>query len=140
MSSSSARLSLVPVSDIGEIWADIRPLVEAACTLNGAYSTQDVLGWLMTGKWRLFVITSPERSLEAICVTEIATYPKRTQLEIPICTGSNSKDWLHLIDGIKEYAREQGCSVIIPLARPGWRKLLAPYGFKKTHELLECPL
>lgn len=56
------------------------------------------------------------------------------------CAGEDARAWLFLMDNIKAWATERGSKRFIAEARPGWERHLKPFGFKKTHVVLEANL
>jgi hypothetical protein len=73
--------------------------------------------------------------IRALAITTILEFPRRKLLKIIGCTGRGYKDWSHLVSGIENFARLEGCSHIEAIARPGWHKILKDY--RKTHIRLD---
>lgn len=55
--------------------------------------------------------------------------------EIIATAGTDAKSWIHLIDGIEKYARDEGKSRVRIIGRRGWARLLPQY--KQTSIILE---
>ena len=77
--------------------------------------------------------SEPER-IEAVCVTEIVSYPRERRCGLVFCAGDESGRWLHHLDAIADWARGQGCAALELQGRPGWERRLPEW--KKTHVLL----
>jgi hypothetical protein len=60
--------------------------------------------------------------------------------EVHWATGFGSKDWQHLLPELERYLKETGCTLIKPICRPGWQRLLKAHGYKRTHVLMEKSL
>lgn len=56
------------------------------------------------------------------------------------CAGENARAWVMLLENLKAWARELGSQRFEAITRPGWERLMAPYGFSKTHVVLEVDL
>ena len=52
-------------------------------------------------------------------------------------TGSHREKWTHLIKQIEEFAWHNNCDLLELVARPGWKRVLKPFGYKESHVLLE---
>jgi len=61
--------------------------------------------------------------------------------EIVWLTGRGMKDWTHLLPVMECYLKEKAhCTVIRPICRPGWSRLLKQHGYKTTHIVMEHTL
>ena len=72
-----------------------------------------------------------------VVVTEIIQKPLLRSLNIKIMTGIYREKWQHLIKHIEDFAWINKCDSLELIARPGWKKVLKPFGYKNTHVLLE---
>ena len=72
-----------------------------------------------------------------VVVTEIIQRPLQRCLNIKIMTGKHRDQWQHLIKHIEDFAWIHNCDLLELVARPGWKKILKPFGYKETHVLLE---
>jgi len=80
-----------------------------------------------------------DEKIRAMALTRIAAG------EYPICeithvSGEGLKEWHSAFLTIEEWARALGCKRIRALARPGYERIGARYGLRKTHVLLEVNL
>jgi len=56
-------------------------------------------------------------------------------------TGTARKEWQHLLPDLERYLKEHcRCSVIRPICRPGWSRLIKPQGYRTTHYMMEKTL
>jgi hypothetical protein len=80
-----------------------------------------------------------DKEIRAMALTRIAAG------EYPICeithvSGKGLREWHSAYLEIEKWARAQGCKRIKALARPGYERIGARYGLRKTHVLLEVDL
>jgi hypothetical protein len=58
--------------------------------------------------------------------------------EVVWLTGRGMRRWLHLRPELERYLKEHcGCTIIRPIARPGWSRLMKPHGYVVTHHIME---
>lgn len=56
-------------------------------------------------------------------------------------TGHGRKEWTHLLPELERYLKEHcHCTVIRPICRPGWSRLIKSQGYKTTHYVMEKTL
>ena len=72
-----------------------------------------------------------------VVVTEIIQRPLQRCLNIKIMIGRHREKWQHLIKHIEDFAWRQNCDLLELVARPGWKKILKPFGYTESHVLLE---
>ena len=62
--------------------------------------------------------------MQMACVTKIVTRGTRKVCNIWLVGGVGVNNWLHYIETIEEWAKEQGCdAVVMEQARQGWQRL-----------------
>lgn len=125
-----------------ETWPYVRRLVEKGLALeNGFYSPYDILQLLDEKKMQLWVAIDPiGKQIVAVCVTQLAIYPKGKACWVVLVGGSFLDHLLPFIHILKMWAKESGCDRILSYSRDGWLKKAAPYGFKKLRTLIGCSL
>jgi hypothetical protein len=64
-------------------------------------------------------------------VTELTAYPQALACRIVLISGEDMKPALPLIEAINDWGKEQGATYLEVIGRPGWEKLMKPYGFIK---------
>lgn len=117
-------------------WPLIRDYVaEAIERSDGKYEVTDILNALLARDMQAWAVTDGEK-IDALVLTEIVSYPRQREARILACTGSDARQWVHLISDIEAWAKANGCARLEPIARPGWEKYLKPLGFKRTHVVL----
>ena len=61
--------------------------------------------------------------------------------EVHWAAGFGVKNWQHLLPEIEQYVKGQvGCTIIKPICRPGWKRLLKQHGYRMTHMMMEKAL
>jgi len=99
----------------------------------------DLLRAVLSGYTQIALVFDGEKSHALIGMQ----YRKRGDEligEIIWLTGKGMRDWQHLLPQMEKYLKDIGCSVIRPICRPGWSRLLKQRGYKVTHYTLEHKL
>jgi hypothetical protein len=60
-------------------------------------------------------------------VTELHQTEWRKVCEIVACGGKEMRHWLHLIERIEQFARDEGCTATRIVGRKGWARVLKDY-------------
>ncbi len=134
-------LTGVPRHHLDSIWAKLLPWLEAVeVRADGRETVADLRKWLDGGQLQCWVWLEEDGSVTGVLITEIVRQAKATVCRLRVCTGRDPRRWLPSLAIIEAWAKEQGCHGMEPFARPGWEKLLAPLGYKATHQILWKPL
>lgn len=118
-------------------WTKVAPVLDRACDRSdGRYAVDDVLAALLRRDMQLWIAADDpsDGAVEAACITEIIAYPREKRCGLVFCAGRAPACWLHHLDVIEAWARDQGCAALELQGRPGWERLLD--GWEKTHVLL----
>jgi hypothetical protein len=128
----------IPAHLIDEVWDEVRPWIERACSRNrGKYDADDIRTGLASGEDQLWVWKSP--TAFAVGITRLSNYPKQRVCTIRIATGTNSREWRdEAVRTIEKWAKANGCDAMELCARKGWARHLK--GYDMTHVYLEKPL
>ena len=133
-----AALFGIPADKVLAVWRIVEPEIRRACARSdGRYESDDVLAALLARDMQLWLaidVAVPGK-MDAVCVTQIANYPRQRRCALVFCAGHRPERWLHHLDTIGEWARAQGCVAMELQGRPGWERLLGD-GWEKTHVLL----
>lgn len=93
---------------------------------------------LQTGEVLLFIIWDDElKTSVAIAGTRFILQGDGHVAELIWMTGSNRKNWQHLIGELEAYHRDIGCVGFIARARPGWAPFLKSQGYRMTHMIFD---
>lgn len=113
---------------VGYVWNEAAPLLKPA--LGEGETLEQVYSDLLARKAQLW-IAATETEMTAACVTEIFTRGKRKYCNIWLTGGLGLNNWMHFLETIEEWAKENGCNaMLISHARTGWKRLLKEYRMK----------
>jgi len=134
-------LTGVPRHHLGTFWARVLPWLEGVeVRADGRETVADLRRWLDGGQLQLWVWVEGDLSVTGVLITEVINMAATRICRLRVCTGRDAKRWLPSMAMIEAWAKEQGCSGLEPIARPGWEKLLKPLGFKVTHQVYWKPI
>jgi hypothetical protein len=137
------RPVLVQPRHLADIWPEASPLVALACARSsGKFEAPDIVRAVTRGEFQLWLgVTEREaHPVQVILITRVLNYPRLRACELLACVGDDRESWEDLLDEIERWARDRGCALMQPIARPGWERVLAKRGYRKTHVMLEKPL
>lgn len=129
-------LVCVPPDRVAEVWPHVQHWIKAAIERNDIsrfdVAEDDVLAgesllWLVTDGWRI----------DAAVVTEIQRTDRKVCL-IVACGGERMKEWIHLIAGLENYARAEGCTAMRIVGPRAWARVL--HGYHERAVVLEREL
>lgn len=125
------RVSLVPPEAVRHVWKDVeKVLKKSVATAQDKSETIDVLAGILTGTYVLWVVMNEEDSIIAAFTTRLIVYPQRKALVLDFVGGTRMKEWNdQLIDTMRKYANELGCSHLEGYGRKAWGRSLQKYGF-----------
>jgi hypothetical protein len=127
-------------SKIDLVWHEIKSmLLEALQYADGKYTVDDIYQKLTSAQMQLWVVYHNHK-LCAFCITQIFIYPTEKRLGILFASGRDVYEWIHLNEIIKDFATTKGCSAVEIYGRPGWEKILRPFGYEKIHTVLKVEL
>lgn len=75
-------------------------------------------------------------TVRAVCLTSVLRDGLDT-VTVTHCGGDGMHDWAHFLALIEAWARETGARRFEVVCRPGWERVLRPFGLTKTHVVLE---
>ena len=135
------QLLNIPTKSIDQSWGIVKSDIADALARSNGYALADhIKEWIKEEKMQLWILWDPEAEKEkyyGVVVTEIIQRPLQRCLNIKIMTGNHRDQWQHLIKHIEDFAWINNCDLLELVARPGWKKILKPFGYKETHVLLE---
>ena len=90
----------------------------------------DILTGVYEGMYALWVVMNEDDKIIAAFTTRLIQYPRRRALALDWVGGTQMKEWEdQLIDTMKRYGNELGCSHLEGYGRKGWGRALKKYGF-----------
>jgi len=125
------RVSLVPQEAIGSVWKDVDEILKRAVdTVKDKSEVIDILTGVYEGMYALWVVMNEDDKIIAAFTTRLIQYPRRRALALDWVGGTQMKEWEdQLIDTMKRYGNELGCSHLEGYGRKGWGRALKKYGF-----------
>ncbi len=132
----------VPTKSVNEVWALVKTDIANALNRSNGYALADhIKKWIIEEKMQLWILWDKEAAKESkyygLVVTEILQRPLQRCLNMRIMTGRHREKWQHLIKHIEDFAWLNNCDSLELIARPGWKKVLKPFGYTETHVLLQ---
>lgn len=70
--------------------------------------------------------------IEGAAVTQLSRTEKSKVCTIVACGGVKASRWLHVIERIENYAKDEGCDLVRILGRKGWLRVLKNYRAPKV--------
>jgi|TARA_B100000029_G_scaffold18835_1_gene18877 hypothetical protein len=135
------QLVNIPPESVSKAWGVVKADIANALARSNGYALADhILKWINEKKMQLWILWDPEaenNKYYGVVVTEIIQRPLQKCLNIKIMTGRHREKWQHLIKHIEDFAWQQDCDLLELVARPGWKKILKPFGYRESHVLLE---
>jgi len=127
----------IPADDLDAAWPDVSPWITKACERShGRMRPEDWYEGIKERTYQLWVMGG-NAGIDAVFITEIRSYPRRRYAHVHIGIGRNMRRWLHLIDEFERLSRDYGLDGIEGNWRPGWERVLASKGYRKTHVFME---
>ena len=135
------KLYNIPTKSVDEVWGVVKNDIANALSRSNGYALSDhIKEWIKQQKMQLWILWDSEAEKEkyyGVVVTEVIQRPLQRCLNIKIMIGRHREKWQHLIKHIEDFAWQQNCDLLELVARPGWKKILKPFGYKESHVLLE---
>jgi hypothetical protein len=136
------ELVQIPKENIDIVWRQCKTMIaDAMASSNNYANASHFKQWISENKMQLWFLWDKEADIDqrlyGIVVTEIIQRPLQRCLNIKIMTGKHREKWQHLIKHIENFAWQNNCDLLELVARPGWKRVLKPFGFKESHVLLE---
>jgi len=135
------KLYNIPTKSVDEVWKVVKNDIANALSRSNGYALSDhIKEWIKQEKMQLWILWDSEAEKEkyyGVVVTEVIQRPLQRCLNIKIMIGRHREKWQHLIKHIEDFAWQQNCDLLELVARPGWKKVLKPFGYTESHVLLE---
>jgi len=132
----------IPNKSVNETWGLVKTDIANALNRSNGYALADhIKKWILEDKMQLWILWDAEGNKDSkyygVVVTEIIQRPLQRCLNIKIMIGKHREKWQHLIKHIEDFAWINNCDLLELVARPGWKKILKPFGYTESHVLLE---
>lgn len=130
----------IPATMLPEAWPEIGPFLSAlAANGSGRFTTTDYVRAISDREMQLWAARGDGKVL-AVMLSEMRTYPTCNVARLIGINGGDMREWVGHMSQIERWAKISGAAVLEATAPMGWERVLKPYGFKKTHVVLEKPL
>ena len=124
---STLDCHIVEKHEINNVWNDVKDLV--AKTNDDVLNEKDILEYLKTGYYILWIVTEPDSdTILAAMTVEYAHYPRHKMCRVVTIAGEKLNEWVD--EGLlklEDWAKAQGCAYMDMYARRGWKKVLKEY-------------
>lgn len=125
---------------VAAVWQRIPDLITKACEFSGGRFEPEAVLQACAGQnprlnWQMWLVFDPLASKEdfgervkAVAVTSLARYPTGLLVgEVILIAGrGQSSEWVHYVDALKEWARQNGADRLQFIGRRGFQRLLGP--------------
>lgn len=124
----------MPTEAVGHVWKDVeRVLEKSVATVKDKAEMIDILKGIYDETYVLWAVMDKENIIAAF-TTRLLVYPQRKALALDWVGGTRMKEWEdQLIDTMRKYANELGCSHLEGYGRKGWGRSLKKYGFYQEY-------
>jgi hypothetical protein len=121
----------VPSEAVKHVWKDVEEVLKkSVSTVKDKANMIDVLKGVFDDVYVLWVVMDEEDNIIAAFTTRLLVYPQRKGLALDWVGGTRMKEWEdQLINTMRRYANELGCSHLEGYGRKGWGRALKKYGF-----------
>ncbi len=110
-------------------------------TTLGERSLEEIVEKLLEGNMQMWVIgDEDDLQILGVLLTQIKTLKNMKLLNVYLCSGEALDDWTVHLETLEEWGRSEGCDFITAHGRRGWKKKLAPFGWKEKYITLYKPL
>jgi hypothetical protein len=120
----TAHLLCVDPAQVRDFWPHVEPLIKAACA-RGLHDFGGTLRSLERGTALLWLVSDGEEIFAAL-TTELHKLNERKVCFISTLGGRQHRQWVHLVSGIEDFARAEGCEAVLLMGRKGWLRAMPP--------------
>ena len=127
------EFTYVKPEDVSDYWQLVGPILKKATDVSeGRYSISDLKERCESGAFQLWLVIDNGR-VNAALTFSISIFPQKRILSIHYLGGEMMKDWIApLADFMQRMTLVQQCDGLEFVGRPGWEKVLAPFGLRKA--------
>lgn len=133
--------TLIPHEHTLTVWPQVAEMLDkAAKTTDGRFDKLSILDELMERTIELWIVYEDKEPVAAL-TTRVVPYKGFKTLSIDWVGGHKMSGWLdNVMDTLKSYAKDQGCSRLEGRGRAGWKRVLGRYGWKPDYVAYELEL
>lgn len=135
---SNPGLTGVQAHEVPEIWPFVEDMfADSMHRFDPDWTLEDVVFGLGEGTLQLWLVTSPERAIEAAFITRVAGGKCR----IGALVGEDCDRWVPLVlEALEDWALSIGCHKISWHGRKGWERKVKIPGYRTTCVTMEKDL
>jgi hypothetical protein len=116
---------------VAGIWPHTREMVKRGMSRAADGDFERTERELFAGLRQLWLVWNGT-AIEAVVVTQLTTISGKKFCVIVACNGHGMKRWLHLISGLEQFAKDEGCHAMRIIGRRGWERALENYRVKQV--------
>lgn len=120
------KLICVPPDRAAEAWPRVAHWIKDALRRADLGSYRGIENCVLSGRFLLWLAWDGKQ-IVAAAVTDLLQTEWRKVCNIVACGGDDMAQWIHLIEGLEDYARSESCAAISISGRKGWEKTLPSY-------------
>lgn len=140
MMDGERHLVPIPAEQLFDRLPSVAPFIAAGVDASrGKWQMGDAIQRLLRREAQLWGIGSPEGFIAA-GVSELVNYPQKRIGRMVSFAGEDAKSWAWVVTQLEHWARCEGATGMELVTRPGWERLMRPYGYQRTHVTLEKDL
>lgn len=125
---SKAELVCVPPHDVKKVWGHVRPYILKAAR-RGSGDIFAIESEVLNGRYLLWLAWDGQIIIAA-AVTSLGIINNEKVCTIVACGGEGWSRFGHLIEGLEQHAKDEGCKSVRINGRTGWQYLLSGYRTK----------
>lgn len=130
-------LIAVGTPEVPGIWPHTREMVKRGMSRADPGDFERTEREIFDGLQQLWLVWNGT-AIEAIAVTQLVKVGDKKLCVIVSCSGKGVRRWIHLIDGLEDFAKAEGCNATRIYGRKGWERVLKNYRVK--HVVLDKEL
>lgn len=135
---SEFTIAAIPSKSIEMVWPIASTFIENAIEYSN--NELDILVMkqaLLDRELILITVNDNHKMIAAFTVKKEVFQSGKKVLTLVAIGGARMKEWLHKVDEVLcAVCREEDCSEMYLIGRPGWIKLLEPLGFETIHTVV----
>ncbi len=113
------------------VWPRVSHWIKAALERGDMGTFGSVESDVLAARALLWVVWN-DPDLEGAAVTQVEKFESSKVCTIAACGGGGMRTWVHLIETLEDYARQQGCNCVRIVGRKGWQRVLKDYATAKV--------
>lgn len=136
------EISIVPTEHVESVWPVIEKYMEGAAVYTyGRFTAGDIKHELLHTPNRQLWIAFDGAHIYGAVVTQIIVYPRMRALVMHFIGGDEGLKWkAPMLEMLRRFARDNECSVVEAIGRPGWAKIFGSDGLQKRSIFFEIPV